>query len=764
MFNYYSFLFYLELPLDTETRITLETVVCAEVCTELNLAAYIEVRASEVVANLIPELRFGNECGVFCLVEVWSGNVVFPPEVSKSREVESLYSEEILHAPNNSELQRSVLIFALNSLVESFECERVLEILAVEEVVDTEEPCVVHTKTFINSTVVFNMQTQWSELCVLPEVQTTCNLDVCSAHELVVVSSVPCELMIHEEEGVTPLVGLEHLESGCDLLPVTSKIVHYLQICLCSRIQTIQRCEKKNYLFHNKKNNKTEKTQRKDNEKQVKNIKKTEKKYENKKKEKKEEKMFFVCKNCINFVSRIKFKITETIMEKQKSPNSPMIIRDARQLGHRKMLLLGFQHMFAMFGATVLVPTITGLPVATTLLFAGIGTLIFHLITKLKVPAFLGSSFAFLGGYASVKAMGVDAGMTETLALDYACIGVFFAGLVYFLIAALIKIYGIERIMKFFPPVVTGPIVIAIGLTLSGSAISNCQSDWGIALVAILVVVVCSVWARKIFRIIPILLGVLASYIFAVCLGEVDFSALHDAAWIGLPFSRESTVLAVLDNPDWGFALSSIIAVVPIALATIVEHIGDMCAISSTVGENFLENPGLHRTLTGDGIATSVASLFGAPANTTYGENTGVLNLTKVFDPRVIRIAAVLAILFSFCPKFSMLITLMPAATIGGVSLILYGMIAAVGLRNVSEGKVDFTESRNVIVAALILVLAIGIKYGANDQVSFGSISLSGLAIAAIVGIILNAVLPGKTRINMWNTHDERINFNKDKQ
>lgn len=453
----------------------------------------------------------------------------------------------------------------------------------------------------------------------------------------------------------------------------------------------------------------------------------------------------------------------ESTMEKQDKPNI-QVIRDARQLGRQKMLLLGFQHMFAMFGATVLVPTITGLPVATTLLFAGIGTLIFHFITQLKVPAFLGSSFAFLGGYASVKSIGVDAGMTETLALDYACIGVFCAGLLYFVIASLIKIYGIEKIMKYFPPVVTGPIVIAIGLTLSGSAISNCQSNWGIACVAIIVVVVCSIWARKIFRIIPILLGVLVSYALAACCGQVDFSALADAPWVGLPFSRETTILAVMDNPDWGFAITSIIAVVPIALATIVEHIGDMCAISSTVGENFLEKPGLHRTLTGDGIATSVAALFGAPANTTYGENTGVLNLTKVFDPRVIRIAACLAILFSFCPKFAMLITLMPAATIGGVSLILYGMIAAVGLRNISEGKVDFTESRNVIVAALILVLAIGIKYGADDKVSFGVVSLSGLAIAAIVGILLNAILPGKTRINIWNTHDSRIKLvEKDK-
>lgn len=420
----------------------------------------------------------------------------------------------------------------------------------------------------------------------------------------------------------------------------------------------------------------------------------------------------------------------------------PAAIRDARTLGRPKMLLLGLQHMFAMFGATVLVPVITGLPIATTLLFAGVGTLIFHFITKLRVPAFLGSSFAFLGGYATVKGSGVALGMSEALALDYACIGVFAAGLIYFLVATLIKIYGVKRIMRYFPPVVTGPIIISIGLVLSGSAISNCSGNWLVALVAIAIIIVANIWGRGFLRIIPVILGVLGSYIFAACLGEVDFAPLSDAAWIGLPFSRETTVLAVWDDPDYAFMLSAVIAIMPIALATIVEHIGDICAISSTVGDNFLEKPGLHRTLTGDGIATAIASLFGAPANTTYGENTGVLNLTRVFDPRVIRLAALFAILLSFCPKFAELIHLMPAATIGGVSLVLYGMISAVGVRNLVEAQTDLSLSRNVLVLAVILVLAIGIKYGADDQVAFGPIHLSGLAIAAIAGVVLNAVIP----------------------
>ena len=399
-------------------------------------------------------------------------------------------------------------------------------------------------------------------------------------------------------------------------------------------------------------------------------------------------------------------------------------INDARQLGYGKFAILGIQHLFAMFGATILVPALTGLPVSTTLLFAGLGTLVFHAISKGIVPAFLGSSFAFIGGYLSVKQMGMELGMSETLALGYACLGVCCAGLCYFVMAALIKWFGSKRVLTFFPPVVTGPMGIAIGLTLSGSAITNCTSNWLLAIVAIIGVIVSSIWGRSIVKIIPILLGVVVSYVLAAVMGEVDFSSVSDAAWFGLPFSRETSVLAVFDNLDSTLLVSSIIAIVPIAFATIMEHIGDMCAISSTVGKDFLDKPGLHRTLVGDGLATSLASLFGAPANTTYGENTGVLNLTKVFDPAVIRLAACLSIVLSFCPKFACLIGLMPAATIGGVSLILYGMISAVGVRNLVESAVDFSNSRNVFVAALILVLAIGVKYGAGDSVAIGSIHL----------------------------------------
>ena len=417
-------------------------------------------------------------------------------------------------------------------------------------------------------------------------------------------------------------------------------------------------------------------------------------------------------------------------------------IRDARQLGVPKMLILGLQHMFAMFGATVLVPALTGLSVSATLLFAGLGTLLFHFLVKGRIPAFLGSSFAFLAGYAAIAPNG------EAALLPYACVGVACSALLYLVLAALVKSFGTQKVMSFFPPVVTGPIIICIGMTLANSAINNCTGNWAVALLAIITVVVFNIWGKGMLKIIPILMGVLVSYVFAALLGQVDFSGVAEAAWIGLPVKFENTVFSLIGNCDVNLLVTAIIAIMPIAFATMIEHIGDICAISSTVGENFIENPGLHRTLLGDGLATALASLFGAPANTTYGENTGVLALTKVYDPRVVRIAAIFAIIASFCPKFSALVSAMPAGTIGGVSLILYGMISAIGVRNLVENHVDLAQSRNVIVVSLILSLGLGITFSAAGAISFtaGAITLkfSGLAVAAIVGIVVNAILPGK--------------------
>ena len=435
-------------------------------------------------------------------------------------------------------------------------------------------------------------------------------------------------------------------------------------------------------------------------------------------------------------------------MNKKTTIDGP--IYDARQLGTPKMLLLGLQHMFAMFGATVLVPALTGLDVATALLFAGIGTLLFHLLTGGKVPAFLGSSFAFIGGYNAIRTIGAAADgspIYDNALLPYACFGVLIAGLMYVILSVLFKTFGVKKVMRFFPPIVTGPIIIAIGLTLSSSAINNCKANWLVAIVAIAIVIGFNMWGKGMTKIIPILLGVLGSYIFALIVDPAERAAVSEAvsnaAWIGLPVHWNHTVFGLFAGEvDSSLLWSAVFTIVPLSLATMVEHIGDICAISSTVGKNFMSDPGFHRTLLGDGLATSLAALFGGPANTTYGENTGVLALSKVYDPRVIRIAACIAILVSFCPKFASLVSAMPTATIGGVSLILYGMISAVGVRNVVENKVDFTNTRNVIIAALILVLAIGISYSGSIQI--GIVSLSGLAVASIVGIGLNAILPGK--------------------
>ena len=450
-------------------------------------------------------------------------------------------------------------------------------------------------------------------------------------------------------------------------------------------------------------------------------------------------------------------------MAKYKIPEEG--IYDARPLGKGRMFLLGFQHMFAMFGATVLVPILTGLDVSTTLLFAGLGTLLFHLITGGKVPAFLGSSFAFLGGYAAIAPM-LEDGSPNFEMLPYACFGVLCAGLMYVILAALFKAFGASKVMRFFPPIVTGPIIIAIGLNLSSSAINNCTGNWWVAIVAIAIIVACNIWGKGMVKIIPILLGVIGSYIFAVI---IDPSVranvaqnVHDAEWLALPIHMEHTVIGLFmrDNLDGHLLLTSVVTIVPLSLATMVEHIGDVSAISSTCNRNYIENPGLHRTLMGDGLATSLAALFGAPANTTYGENTGVLALSKIYDPRVIRIAAVLAMLFSFSPKFAAIISSMPGGTIGGVSLVLYGMISAVGVRNVVENKVDFTKSRNVLVAALILVLSIGISYSSAGALRLGPISLSGLAVGSIVGIALNAIMPGKDYVfGQDKQGDESVNF-----
>ena len=427
-------------------------------------------------------------------------------------------------------------------------------------------------------------------------------------------------------------------------------------------------------------------------------------------------------------------------------------IKDARTLGIPRMLLLGLQHMFAMFGATILVPILVntyfngeGLSIQVTLICAGLGTLFFHACAKMKVPAFLGSSFAFLGGFSTVANLdtGIFANMSMGEKLPYACGGIVVAGLLYLILALVIKLVGVKRVMHFLPPVVTGPIIICIGLSLAPSAITNASTNWLIALIALGTIIVFNIWGKGMFKIIPILMGVVISYAVALVMhllgmtnpdgsAILDFSAVASAAWVGLPPFQLCK-----------FDLTAIMVMAPIALATMMEHIGDMSAISATVGENFLADPGLHRTLIGDGLATSFSALVGGPANTTYGENTGVLELSRVHDPRVIRIAAVFAVILSFIPKMADIIGSMPSAIIGGVSFMLYGMISAIGVRNVVENRVDLTKSRNLVIAAVILVSGLGFSSGLTFNLFGTPVTLTGLAIAAIAGILLNAILPG---------------------
>ena len=434
-------------------------------------------------------------------------------------------------------------------------------------------------------------------------------------------------------------------------------------------------------------------------------------------------------------------------------------VRDAKQLGIPKMLLLGLQHMFAMFGATILVPILVsgyfqaacnepltkGLVVSVTLFCAGCGTLIFHVCSKMKVPAFLGSSFAFLGGFYTIANLqtGIYQNMSVNDKAAYACGGVVVAGFLYLVVALIFKLVGVNRVMKFLPPVVTGPIIICIGLSLASSAISNASNNWLLAIVALAVIIVFNIWGKGMFKIIPILMGVVISYVFALILNAfgvtnpdgsaiINFASVTSSGWVGLPKFQICK-----------FDVTAILVMAPIAIATMMEHVGDMSAISATVDENFIVEPGLHRTLLGDGLATMFAGVIGGPAYTSYGENTGVLELSKVYDPVVIRIAAVFAIVLSFIPKFSAVISTMPAAIIGGVSFMLYGMISAIGVRNIVENKVDLTKSRNLIIAGVIFVCGLGFSNGLTFTVGGTSITLTALAIAAIAGVILNAVLPG---------------------
>ena len=427
-------------------------------------------------------------------------------------------------------------------------------------------------------------------------------------------------------------------------------------------------------------------------------------------------------------------------------------IRDAKELGLPKILMLGLQHMFAMFGATILVPLLVskyfggeGISIQVTLMCAGLGTLLFHVCTRFKVPAFLGSSFAYLGGFETISRLtaGKYADMPMNEKAAYACGGIMVAGLMYLLLALIIRMVGVKRVMKFLPPVVTGPIIICIGLSLAPSAIGNASTNWPLALIALCVVIFFNIWGKGMLKIVPILMGVVISYIAALLMYSAGMTNADGSAIFDFASVAKASAIGFPPFALCKFDLTAILVMAPIAIATMMEHIGDISAISATVGENFIEDPGLNRTLLGDGLATALAGLVGGPANTTYGENTGVLELSHVYDPMVVRIAACFAVVLSFFPKVAGLIGTMPSAIIGGISFILYGMISAIGVRNIVENRVDFTQSRNLIIAAVILVCGLGFSEGITFTLGGTSITLTSLAIAALAGVLLNAFLPG---------------------
>lgn len=418
---------------------------------------------------------------------------------------------------------------------------------------------------------------------------------------------------------------------------------------------------------------------------------------------------------------------------------------------------LGIQHLFAMFGATVLVPLLTGFDPAVALVTAGIGTLVFHCCTKFKVPVFVGSSFAFIAAVSMA---------VETKGIEYAQGGIMAAGLVYLLFSLIVFLIGSDRIKNIFPPVVTGPIIVVIGIGLAGTAINDCLNgasvaagitaeagiNLAIAAFTLTVVIVCTLFAKGFFKLVPILIGIASGYLLCVILYfcgvfTMDFSPIANADWVNIPYVTEftnsfgqTTTFFSLPKFDWGIILS----IAPIAIVTFMEHIGDITTNGTVVGKNFFKDPGLHRTLLGDGLATFVAGFLGGPANTTYSENTGVLATTKNYNPAILRLAAVFAIILGLFGKFGAVLQTIPGPVKGGVELMLFGMIASIGIRSLAEANLDFTHSRNLTIVAIILTTGLGIGAIGGIPVVIGTVTLniSGLFVATILGVLLNAILP----------------------
>lgn len=399
------------------------------------------------------------------------------------------------------------------------------------------------------------------------------------------------------------------------------------------------------------------------------------------------------------------------------------------------LFVLGLQHALTMFGATVLVPYLTGVPVTLALFTAGVGTLLFHVITKFKVPVFLGSSFAYIAPinavilyYANAAKYGsvpeaLSAGISITPdMIAYATGGIMIAGLVQVCISFLIKKIGVKKFEKVFPPAVSGTMIAIIGLNLVPTAISMASANWWIALFSLVVAIVVRLYTKGFSKMLPVISGIVAGYVLSAITGNISFAPVVEAGWIGLP-------QFILPK----FSVHALMVLIPVVLAPTIEHFGDVFAVSAITGEKYYEDPGIHRTLAGDGLATAVAGFFGGPANTTYSENTGVLALTKVFDPVVMRIAAVVAIVLSFIPKFGAIVQSIPVPVMGGIEILLFGMIAAIGLKTLVSNKVNI-DGKNLITIALMFAVGLG-----GAVLNFGRVSFSGIGLAAIVGIVVNA-------------------------
>ncbi len=410
------------------------------------------------------------------------------------------------------------------------------------------------------------------------------------------------------------------------------------------------------------------------------------------------------------------------------------------ELTMQKKVVLGLQHTIAMFGATVLVPLLTGLNPSVALIAAGVGTLLFHLVTKQMVPVFLGSSFAFI----PVIVTGTERGYSwESIGA-----GIIGAAVIYLAMSVLVTFVGSDVIRRVFPPIVTGPVIVVIGITLAPVAIGMAEGTWWLALVTLLATVVAAVFFRGLFQMLPILTGAIVGYMSAVLfLDEFSFDAVGNADWIGWPDFTWG-----LGNIEW----AAIALIAPIAFVTMIEHVGDILANGRVVQKDFFKEPGLHRTLLGDGIATLFAGLVGGPPNTTYSENTGVLAVTKVYDPFIIRIGAVFAIFLGFIPKLAAILQTVPVPVLGGLSVVLFGMIASVGMRTLVEAQVDFKKGRNMLVVGLILVFGLGVS-GLSTPITIGDVEISGLALAAVIGVVANLILPADAEEVAPVTAEEKV-------